>query len=193
MEEFSEEGKIVGVVIDVSLRHDDKGKRILDSVKKSLIELVLNYLEDDVDQLYLFHPDLVESLSNHGDQLSAISNYETDGWDTDLVYATKKTLYVLANHGLHCKKYLFYITDKLKSNFHLEKLLHLNNKDLIDAHIILVGISNFYDQQLCQSLSDERFEYFHIDHPSELVSKVFKEPCNGERKNVCGTTHEQYQ
>ena len=80
MEEFKEEGKAVGLIFDISLRHDNQGKRIIDVVKKSLVEVIRKGFEDDVDSLYLYHPDLIDCLYNHGEQTSAIGNYESDGW-----------------------------------------------------------------------------------------------------------------
>lgn len=178
----------------MSLRHENDGRRLIDNLKKSLINLVKEHVVDDLDSFYLYHPELVDTMSLHGDQFCAIGNYQTDGWPFNLSMALKQTLYVLAAEGHHVTKYLIYVTDRNDNAHPLEKALHLNRKDMIEAHLILIGIGDHYDRGVMSLLSklgeaDGSVTRLHLPTAADLTPSLFKENTNGEA-NACSTTDE---
>lgn len=190
MEDFAAEGKTVGIIIDVSLRHDKQGRRLIDSIKKALISVVRELVEDDVDLLYLYHPQLVDCMSRHGDQFCAIGNYETDGWAFNLPIALKQTMYVMASSDIHDRKYVIYVTDRLHDRAPLDKAFHVNQKDMLDCHFYVVGIGDHYNRTLVRQVTeDQPATYLHLDHPSELTPSLFKEYANGA-ENARSSSHE---
>lgn len=181
MEDFIKEGKTVGLVLDLSLRHDANGERILDVVKKKLVEIVRNSLEDDVDSLYLYHPDLVEVLYNHGDQISAISNYETDGWQFNVEAAMKQTMYVVAGEDRDNRKYLILITDRLIRKSPINKALFINEKDHLGCNLVVIGVGDRYDKNMLDQMAkiNSAIQYFHISQPFSLADIFPKESNDG--------------
>ena len=176
----------------MSLRHDHTGRRLIDNLKKSLINVVKETIEDDVDLFYLYHPELVDAMTLHGEQFCAIGNYQTDGWPFNLGMAVKQTLYVLAAKDHHVRKYLIYITDRNDNSLPLEKALHLNRKDMIEAHFILIGIGDQYDRGVMSLLSklgevDGNVTYLHLPSAADLTLSLFKENTNGEANAYCTT------
>ena len=134
-----------------------------------------------MDTLYLYHPELVESLSRHGQQFGAVGNYETDGCKIGLKNALKQTLYVLASQD-HFRRYLIYITDRNPDERALEKVLYLNHKDGFDCNFILIGIGDQYDKEIFARIDALALEKYnctmwpvHLDSPLELTPELFKE------------------
>jgi hypothetical protein len=101
--------KIIGFVLDISNRHTDSGKRLIDLVKKQIISFIKTL--DDEDVIYLFHPDVLEVVEGQGQATAVIANHETDGYKFDLSFALKQTLYVLANQK--GERHLFFLSDRL--------------------------------------------------------------------------------
>jgi len=136
MDEFSRTGKVIGIVLDCSLRHEADGKRLVDNVKKSLIEFVKT-LENGLDSFYLYHPELYELTDHRGEQVCSIGNYQTDGRLFNVETALKQTLAVLCLEE-DADKYLFLITDR---SFHnMNKIRKIADKTHIEAEICLIFI-----------------------------------------------------
>lgn len=169
MEGFSEEGKSVGLILDLSLRLSQDKRRIIDGVKTAMVEVLRSNFEHDVDSFYLYHPEIVEAVTQLGEQVCAVGNYETDGWRFDLDYAFKQTLYVLEAVGEHDRKYLIYITDRFQNSVPVEKAFFINRKDRIDCHFVMIGVGALYNMNVLNELSEKyNGSFYHIDHPSEL-------------------------
>lgn len=152
-----------------------------------MVNIVRELFEDGEDSLYLFNPDLVESSILHGDQVCSIGNYTTDGWKSDLSFAFRQTLYVLMAEDLTHRKYLIFITDRLKNSKVIEKAMKINEKEMIDAHFIIVGIGNNYDKNYFRELSkNSNVDYLHLDQPEELNCYLFEEK-NGKSESCCET------
>jgi hypothetical protein len=134
--------KVLGVILDLSLRHEKDGRRIIDVVKRDLVNYVKNALEDGDDMFYLYHPKLDEVVYNIGDAISAIGNYETDGWQFNVNYAFKQTLYVLEAQDPSYKRIIFFITDRLTDMKVLEKAFFINDKDIINCELIVIAIGD---------------------------------------------------
>lgn len=178
MHEFTEPNKAVGIILDISIRHDSNGNRLIDEVKKSLIDLVMGYMEDDIDLMYLYHPDVVDVADKHGLQCCHINSYDSDGYLFNLTFALKQTLYTLAMQDISwsTRKYIFLITDRLNESYSLATISKLNQKDLVDAKIVVVGIGNMYDKTM---IPDDVI-HIHLNHPSELCDKLTKGEVYGE-------------
>jgi hypothetical protein len=192
MEGFTEEGKAVGVLLDISLRHESTGARVLDLVKEQLVEVVKNHFDDGLDVLYLYHPDLVDPVNRHGEQTHHISNYDTDGWLFNMNFALKQTLYALGMQECDLRRYLVLITDRMFDIRPLELVIQLNDKDMLDAQLILVGIGDHYDQPAFAALAKEgKAIHIHLNSASELIQQLCKEHYGPE--NICCPTNERCQ
>ena len=168
MEYSTTDGRIVGVVLDVSLRHSGD-RRVLDSVKSGLVEMAQEIMQGD-DLFYLYHPEIVESVDDVGVAVCAIGNYETDGWLIDLRHALQQTFYVMAAEDVDLEKTFVYITDRSQDNKDLKKLLMLEKRDQTDCRFILIGIGQYYNKESLEELTSESVSYFHIDDPKDLKS-----------------------
>lgn len=171
MEKFAEEGKTVGIVFDISLRHDSNGNRLLDEVKKSIVDLINKTFENGIDMLYLYHPELVEVLEKQGDQTSAINNYDTDGFKFNLENALKQTIYLISNNCFDSRRYLILLTDRILNTRPIEKLILINKKDFLNVNLIVVSIGNFCNKDI---VFDDVF-HIHLDKASDLIGKLIKE------------------
>jgi hypothetical protein len=158
--------KVVGLVLDLSLRHAADGRRIIDYVKGGMCAYFKAHYDDD-DAMYLYHFDILESMHKIGAMLSAISNYETDGWQYDVGHALKQTLFVLEAECQHSR--LIYITDKMKDIAPIKKVLTLAAKDNIDCELVTVGIGPFYDKEAMRSAG---VCHIHIDDPADLYKEL---------------------
>jgi hypothetical protein len=151
-----------------------------------MISFVREFVVDDADTFYLYHPDLWESLNLHGDQISCIGNYDTDGWKINLYHALRQTIYVLLNESMTYKKYVFFITDRLSDAKPIEKAIYLNNKEMLESQFVIIGVGNFYDHSLVRKLSEENdILYIHVDQPEELTTLLFKEKISGRKEIQC--------
>jgi glycosyltransferase involved in cell wall biosynthesis len=187
MEEFATHGKAVGIVLDLSHRLGPDGQRIVDSVRDALLAVVPRWLDDALDVMYLYHPDIIESVAMHGDQVCAIDNYETDGWEFNVQTALKQTLYVLGGEDVDFDKYVILVTDRLQSERSLVKLISLSKKDMIDARVIVIGVGEKYKKSALDAIakSDADVTVLHLGAASELPERFFKEIKNGQQNPSC--------
>ncbi|MHA2428249.1 MAG: hypothetical protein ACXADB_09525 [Candidatus Hermodarchaeia archaeon] len=163
------DGKLVGVVLDLSLRHIG-GHRIIDTVKKQLVDFVRQYLGGE-DLLYLYHPFVFEPAETIGPIVSSIGNYETDGWVFDLNAALIQTYYILAAEDIDFDKTYLLITDRIQDSAAIDKLFRLEDRDETESRFILVGIGNQYERQV---LMDRSANYLHFDDPSTLSKMLLR-------------------
>jgi|LakMenE01Jun11ns_1017448.scaffolds.fasta_scaffold9912150_2 hypothetical protein len=181
MERFEDEGKSIGLIFDVSIRHSKNGRRIIDVLKKKMIDIARQLFVDGEDSFYLYHPEITEMVTTHGDQVCAIGNYNTDGWKFNMQNAFRQTLYVLLAEPLTSKKYLFFITDRITEKQSIEKALHINDKELIDCNFFLVGVGDHYDHQVLRSFENlENVRVIQLKDPSQLEPNLFREKDNGQ-------------
>lgn len=188
MELFEAEGKDVGLVFDISLRHTSDGMRIIDVVKQQVIKLIQNLFTDGLDAFYLYQPNAIKTSNLHGEQVSAVGNYETDGWKFSLLNALKYAVYVIQAEEMVHRKYVILITDRITESTPIEKAMKLSKKEMLDAHFIIIGIGEHYNSMALKQLETEAdFTYIHLQHPSELTVKLFQEGNYGG-KNICDET-----
>jgi hypothetical protein len=151
-----------------------------------MISFVREFVVDDADSFYLYHPDLWDSVNLHGDQISCIGNYDTDGWKINLYHALRQTIYVLLNESMTSKKYVFFITDRITDVKPIEKALYLNEKEMLESKFIIIGVGNLYDHSLVSKFSEDNdVLYVHVDQPEELTTQLFKEKINGRQELQC--------
>lgn len=160
----------------MSIRHCKNGRRIIDVLKKKMIEIIRNFLEDGEDYFYLYNPDIVEPHLLHGDQVCAIGNYNTDGWKMNLNIALRQTLYVLMSQDLTHRKYLILVTDRINQHKCIEKAFDIDYKEMIDCNFIFIGVGSNYDKNCFKKFASlSNVTYFHIDEPEELDKCFLKE------------------
>lgn len=191
MHNFQNEKKCVGLIFDLSIRHDSNGKRIIDIVKKQMIDIVRELLVDGEDTFYLYHPQIYESVISHAESVCAIGNYNSDGWQFNVNYALRQTLYVMLSEDITFNKYIIIVTDRLFDQNIMEKAIFLNNKENINCHFFLIGIGDFFQKNLFEKVSNlKNVTLLHLNKAADLKSDLFKEK-NGE--NLYNTTNEQYK
>jgi len=154
------QGKVVGLILDLSLRHEN-GVRVLDVVKRQLIRLVTETFEDDVDGLYLYHPDVVEVARTVGEQVGVIGNYETDGTRLNLLPAMQQCLYVLAVEDDDLRKQLFLITDRKPPVWPLEKAARLSRRFGAEVAVTAVCVG-------CKADGMEGVEVVELGGPDDI-------------------------
>lgn len=191
MERFEDEGKSIALIFDVSIRHAGNGRRIIDVIKKKMIDVVRELLVDGEDSFYLYHPQITETVSTHGEQVGAIGNYNSDGWKFNVQYAFKQSLYVLMAEPLTYRKYVFFITDRITDKKAIDKAIHINEKEMIDSHFFLIGVGNQYDKKCIIDFNGStNITCFHLNEPAELEASLFKETQNGEFDAQCQTSQQ---
>jgi hypothetical protein len=163
--------KVVGLVLDLSPRQY-QNKKLIDLVKKQLIEFVGLMTEEDA--FYLFRPDAIEPAEGKGKQTAVLANYETDGYSFDLIYALKQTLFVTAAYPGN--RTMVLISDRLNGSIAdraIMKVSMLNEKDDMECRLIIVSLCDKWE-------FGERFKSIELDGPEELASvltdKILKEP-----------------
>ncbi len=187
MESLASDHKAIGLVIDVSLRHTEEDHRIVDVVKKQLIAMVKQLLEDGEDHLYLYHPLLMDSMTRKGEQYCAIGNYESDGWRFHLFNALSQTLHVLWDLDPTLKKTILLVTDRLTDPRHIEKALFLNDKDKMDIHLVVVGVGSHVDGQAISGIQNDHLTFIQIDSPHQITPSLFEVTTNAGQVRDCET------
>ncbi len=164
------QGRILGIVLDVSLRHHE-GRRILDSVKECLVNFVRETLQAE-DIFYLYHPEIIETVEDVGVIVSAIGNYETDGWLIDLRHALEQTSYVMAAEDEDYERIFLYVTDRVQKNNDLKRILSFEKRDQTGCGFLFIGIGNQYNRDILSLLEEENecVTYSHLDDPRDLYS-----------------------
>lgn len=165
-------GRVLGLALDISLVHIPEGNRVLDVVKKQLIDFTRETMEGE-DIFYLYHPELIDPVYDIGKIVSAIGNYETDGWLFDLRYALKLTYYVVAAQDDDAQKMVMFITNRAKDEIATKKLLMLEDRDQSGCQFVFVGIGNSYDRSVLDIVHDQ-VTYFHLDQPSDLSDTLLE-------------------
>lgn len=151
-----------GVVLDLSLAHEVDGKRRLDNVKKQLVQFIREAVADVEDSLYLYHADLVDTMIKNGDQVSAVSNYETDGWKFNISNALKQTLYVIAAEDDDYRKILILVTDRIDNTTPLKKAMRLNEVNGYEVKFLVVGIGGRYNKDEVGQLAEQDGTLAHL-------------------------------
>lgn len=129
--------RAVGVVLDLTLRHTN-GVRSLEIVKEGLLEFVKDF---DEDMFYLYHELVTTPEYRRGKQVHAIASYETDGYEYDLYFAIKQTLWVLDAEDYDYRKTLYIISDRFRQRAALNRVVRLSEKEGTDIEFVLVLIS----------------------------------------------------
>jgi hypothetical protein len=143
--------KVVGIVLDISLRHNKEDKRIVDIVKDQLIKFVKTF--DDEDYFYVFHEDNLKTFYKRGQQVYTISKYQPSELEVDLLFALKQTLYILAGEDDDYLKFMYYITDKKVNEHFIKKVENLNVKDGYEIKIETIDLSKINPQELTNYLT----------------------------------------
>lgn len=167
------------MTLDVTLEHY-QNRRMLDYIKDQVIHYIREEFFAD-DMFYLYHPHVTEMLLNRGEQVGAVSNFDTDGWKFDLEYALKQTLYVIGAEDIDSPKLLCVISNRQheKDNWLYKKILKLNEKDGYECNIlhIALGISDSVE------INDPHFKSVKLDGP-ELIANTIKETKYGRSNDL---------
>lgn len=158
-----------------------------------MIKVVQQFMVDGEDSFYLYHPEISETVTSHGEQIGAIGNYNTDGWKFPLSIAFRQTLYVLMAEPITYRKYFIIATDRMTDANALQMAMQINDNEMIDCHFVFIGIGEQYDHNLLSKFGERsNVTYFHIEDPDNLDPAMFKENENGENDTQCKTS-EQHQ
>lgn len=159
--------KVLGVVLDLSLQHAADGRRILDHVKNAMASYIRTEFDND-DIVYVYHPEVIEPTIFIGTQVASIQNYETDGWNFDLNFALKQTLYILAVET-NLDKIFLYFTDRMKNASVFKRLLALDKKEDVGCRFVIVGIGNHYNRKDIEELP---VTFLHVDDVVTLKDQL---------------------
>lgn len=173
MESFEQEGKSIGLILDVSVRHNSDGLRIIDVLKEKLVKIIQELVENDLDGFYLYRPQSFDLFTSHGEQVASVCNYDNKGWQFSLSFALKQTMFVLKDEHYTNRKYLILITDRLSDLSSIKKYIQINKKDNVEAKFVIIGIGDKYNADLIRQLSND-VVYIHLNDPNELDCELFK-------------------
>ena len=165
------QGRILGLVLDVSLRHQDD-ERILDAVKTGLVQFAKETLQSE-DIFYLYHAEIIDTVEDLGEIVSTIGNYETDGWNIDLRHALEQTFYVMSAEDEDYERIFLYITDRVQKNSDLKRTLTFEKRDQTGCNFLFFGIGNHYNKAaLSEMRANDCVTYVHLNSPQELYSNL---------------------
>lgn len=159
------------VVLDVS-NNVFENQRMIDYVKKQLIEFVATFDEEDL--FYLYNPVEIDMLNNRGDRICAIGNYESDGYQlADINFAFKQTYYNLLGQDEDSKRVFCYITDRFKTNVPLKRLFNLNRTLQLSLPVsyLMIGLGN-YDKKLFEETCQNHATLINLEHPTQLCQSL---------------------
>jgi hypothetical protein len=180
MEKFEDPRKSVGLIFDVSIRHFEKKGRIIDFLKKLMVNVVVNLFVDQEDSFYLYDPEIYEATEFNGNKVALIGNYNTDGRLINLNYAFKQTLYILMGEPINFRKYLIFITDRIEESKFIEKALKTNKSEDINSYFYLIGVGENYNNEVLNKFKNlDNVSVFHIKDLNDLSYKIFLENANG--------------
>lgn len=149
--------KAVGIVLDISLRHDENDRRIADVVKDQLVQFVKTF--DDDDYFYVFHDESLKTFYRRGQQIYTISKYQPSDTGIDLMFALKQTLYILAAEDEDYDRFLYWITDRPINDSYLKKIKNVNEKDGYKVIVSVLDLKLFNAYELADYLTG-----VHDDH-----------------------------
>lgn len=138
--QFTSKIEVIGVVLDLSCCHSSNKKRNVDNVKEALIDFFRSNMENQ-DVMYFYHPEITTTVNRVGAQVSAVANYDTEGWKFNLHMALKQTLFIVASEPYESKTLLL-ITDRLSDLKTIKRIAMINQKDMLDCNIVCVDIGN---------------------------------------------------
>jgi hypothetical protein len=176
MAEFNTiDGRVLGLFLDVSWRLDAKGVRVLDTVKSQLIDFLRETMDGE-DLFYLYHPDLIEPVETIGKMVSAVANYETDGWLVNVFYALLQTFLVVSVEDEDYERAILFITDRIQGDAAIRKLLQLEKRDQSNCKFILVGVGSHYRQKALKDVAKDNpaVVFHHIDDPNDLTDALLE-------------------
>ena len=128
--------RAIGIVLDLTLRHTKNDIRVVDVVKKSLINFVRGFDYDDI--LYLYDEMKIAAEYRRGRQVHAVASYSTNGLEFDLYYALKQTLYVLQAEDQDFFKVMYIINDRVRNPSIFNKIVALNQKEQSEINFVLL-------------------------------------------------------
>jgi hypothetical protein len=169
-----EYSQVIGVVLDVSLRHDPGGKRIIDVVKQQMAKYLLRIVDGE-DLFYLYdpaRPDAVTPVEHIGKITSSIGNYETDGWVFNIGFALKQTYYVVVAEDEDLDKRLIVVTDRLQAVDQIEKIVRLRQRDQTNCRLIVAGIGPRYDKAALEGI--DGLTFIHMDQAESLCELLYR-------------------
>jgi len=166
MEYTTNDGRVLGLVLDLSLRQGPDGKRIVDTVKKQLINFLRETMDGE-DLFYLYHPEIVDATLTIGSMVGEVGNYETNGYQFDLNHALLQTYLVVTAEDEDYERAIILITDRCRQHVPITKMLGLDKRDQAGCSYILVGIGSHYFPETLQP-KHPAVSYCHIDDPKDL-------------------------
>ncbi len=160
----------IGIVFDFSLRHF-RGKRLIDLVKKEIIQVMRGFADDDFG--YFYQNDKIE-CEPRSKFIAAISAYEP--YNIDLELAMKQTMYIVAGDDSDNDRFIIYLSDRYSKSgeFALRKIIQLNNKDNLGCGLVFCGVGDQYDKNSIQSLEDDKVKFFDFETPDFMGTRLLE-------------------
>jgi len=159
---------VVGLVLDISLRHHPDSKRYLDIVKEQLVQVIVK-LEETDDRVYVYHPDTHDLPAHQGIAVSRLMMYSPPPLFPD-AQAINSTLAMIGGEPHDLRKKFLYITDRNTAKNQLNLVASLNANKLRDyrCELHFVGIGERYNP----ALRGLFHQHHHLDDPYQLAAKI---------------------
>lgn len=159
--------KIVGLVFDLTIRHDKKGRRIIDSVKESLKKRVVDNGED----LFFFVSDMSNKIPKGcGESIQQIDSYE-DTTDFNYGQSVKYIVDCFDNSVEDVDKIFLSITDRFDKKYkgHYKSVFDICKSKNLDVKVVCLGIGDHYHREVLEQEITSRGGIFtHVNDTDNL-------------------------
>jgi hypothetical protein len=163
---------VLGLILDLSLRHHSDSRRYVDIAKGDLIKFLVTLQADD--RVFFYDPRHPEAPSYKGQAVGRIGNYHTTHKFNPL-HALRDTLEAVGTEDADSRKVIVYITDRpaLKYDYSAELVLKRNHMNRYNCELFIFAIGNKCSDTLPQFKA--RLHRPEIDKLGETLKEILKE------------------
>jgi hypothetical protein len=169
-----ETNKIIGIVFDISINHDElTGNRIIDVVKKTLINKIstarTNFLVCVSHKDYSFP-------KNYSESIAKIDMY-IEPFDFNVNQAIRKICKIIGENNDQEEKHILILTDRFESKLQnsYKSAFFVKSANHYDYKVHYCSIGNNSDHDLLRKLAEkEGANFAHLKNPQELKNYLEK-------------------
>lgn len=165
---------VIGVIFDINSNHIQNGIRLVDALKQSLLNCILQ--KNDLAKIYVANHDWKNIPRDQGESTYYLISYnESNLFSIDGYF--KQAVNLVGEYQEDCKKYVFLFTDRFQSpkNFHYRKGFLNNDVRGFDNKIYVFGIGSDYDSASLKNLTEDYdANFIHVDEIHNLDNELLK-------------------
>jgi hypothetical protein len=145
--------KLLGIVFDVSIRHDKKGQRIIDMIKKRLVARIAS---SDENLLVVVSNSNNKEPRMHSDGIQQIDSY-VDPVDFRIGEATRRISSIVGDSIEDFDKYIIIITDRFQEKFkgHYRAIFDAKKNKNYEYKAGVIAIGDYCNFSLLKSMVTE--------------------------------------